>query len=848
MSRARTPDARRSVRRYTAVLTATALASVSLPMAAVLAAPTSSAELTAGQSVFPGDSRDFTINVTNARTLLGIGGGETVNYVDIRLPNTAGLATTTLPTAPAGWSVSRTSNGGIQTYTFRDADPAADGGTIAPGAALPFTFPASVAAPTADRSGTFEVAVSSDNGKTTSGAGGSLTTAIKTLQVVGGSLGASAPAGVTDQIATAGQQITYAFQVKNFARGAQTVTPSLTSSNSSDTITEAASASVPAGGTGTFSFPVTLGSGTANRAATFSAGATAGPSTADRLTRDLTVQAPAFLTLDAGSFAPRAVRPGLATTFTINGAKQNSPTLKVTSATLALPGATADGGTFSAADGTSRTLSFGPAAPSGDDGTYDVVARFSGTDDNGFPYSQELSLDDVLTLDSLGPVIDPFQVALPTDADRRQQTAASNAQDVITVSGTLSDCSPATLTVQLQPNVGSTIPVAVTRDGCDFTGSITTGGEGTTFAPGTTSFTAIASATDAAGNAGSASFGPVVVDLELPELVQAVTQGPTSSSTTADRILVTFREANTLYGACSESQWRVDGQLFVRDVLYSNGEPCVSGQAGPDNSRILMLASPGDDSLQTNVTYTPGTRPVADRATDSAGQDAVAKTVATIVGVVPTAPLLANVQRGDGAGGREDAVFDEDTYWTNNDALTAEFTGGRVGYTVRVLDEAGNQVGSKSVAGSPETVAVPIGTKDGTYTRSLQLVNERGLVSELTTFTVVLDRLAPGLTSATQTGARTVDVAFSEKIWSGSNFAEDWFVTKSNPDEDPAVDGDEQEVYLVGSVAGNGSTRTLTVNRDLTADGTAGAQYLVRNPETVRYEDRAGNQLADASI
>ena len=818
----------RSVRRYLAVLTATALATVALPMAAASAAPTSSAVLTAGQNVFPGASQ-FTVNVTNSRAVLGALGGETVNYVDIKLPNTAGIKTSAVPTAPAGWTATRTDAGSLQTYTFR-------GGSIAPGSSLPFSFPASVAAPLADRSGDFEVAVSSDNGRTTSGAAGALTTKIRTLRVVAGSLTASAPLGVTDQSGTAGQSIDYSFAVQNLARAAQTVTPSLSSNG--DTVVQAPAASVAANAVQTFVSAVTLG-GSANRTANFAASATASPSVADPVARPFTVQAPARLGLDRASFDPAAVRPGLPTTFTVFGAKSNAPALEIATSSLLLPGGVvADGGARNVVDNNPFELSFGPAAPTGPDGTYDVVARFSGQDDNDFAYAQEISLDDVLTLDAVGV--------------GRQQTAASNQSDRLTINGDLdpSDCTPEELTVFLQPNVGGTIPVPVTLAGCAFTGSITTGGAGTTFVDGATSVQALASASDRAGNPGSAASDTTIVDLIAPVFTSAVTMGSSDTSTQADRILVTFEEANTVFGGCSATQWRVDGELFVSDVLYSDGTKCVRGQEGPDNSRVLVLMAPRDQDLQTNVTFTPGMRPFADRATDSAGQDALANTIATVSGVVPAAAELVAVTRGNGEGGREAATFDADQYWTNQAGsdLVVEFAGGRAGYSVRVLDEAGNRLATKQVGGSPETVSVPLGSSDGSYTRSLQLVNTTGLVSELTTFTVTLDRVLPVLAGATQTGTRTIDVGFSEPLATGTNFAEDWFATKQNPDEDPSDPDDDVEVYQISTVTGNGGSRTLTTNRDLAGSGAAGAEYLLRNPSAIRYEDRAGNRLADAGV
>lgn len=836
----REPGSRR-LRRGLAVLTATALATVSLPLAAAYAAPAASAALTQGAETTPGAAREFAVTVTNTRATLGLLGGETINYVDIKLPNTAGIKTLPSVTAPSGWTVRQTSVGGLQTYTFR-------AGSIAPGSSLAFPFPASVTAPSGDRSGTFEVAVSSDNGQTTAGAAGPLTTLVRTLEIVPGTLAPTGPAGVVDRTGTAGQAIDYAFSVRNLASAPQTVTPSLTS-DGGDAVSAPPAASIPAGGTTSFPFSVRLADG-GNRTAVLTASGESTGSTARTAQDTFTVQAPASLVLEPGSFAPRAVKPGTATTFSVNAVKTNAPALDIEMAELALPGGVAAAAApFTAPDGASRTLTFGPAAPTGPDGVYDVAFSFSGQDGNGHAYAQTVSLQDALTLDALAPVIDPFTVGLPSDADGRQQTAVSNSADTITVNGRLSDCSPASLAVVLQPNKGEEIAVPVTRTGCDFSGSVTTGEAGTTFASDATSFVAVASASDAAGNTGSAASPPVTVDLGLPQLVQAQTLSSDANPNRADRILVTFADATTVFGGCAESQYRVDGELLVRDVLYSDGSPCVAGGAGPDASRLLVLLEPRDQDLQTNVTYSPGTRPAADRIVDSAGQDALAATVETISGVVPAAPQIIAVTRPAGGTATEPATMDEGAYWTNSPSgLAVEFSGGRPNYLVEVVDGSGAVLAQRDASVSPSVVDVPLGTADGRYDRALQLVkvvDGRRLVSARTALAVVLDRTAPTLQAVTAVDPRTVDVAFSEPLATGTNFAEDWFVYESNPGQDPADPDDDRAYYLVSTVSGNGATRTLTTNRDRELGGTVGADYLQRSPDGVRYEDRAGNALMD---
>jgi hypothetical protein len=851
-SGATAPRQRRILRRYLAVLTATALATVALPVAVASAAPTAGAALAAGSTVLPG-AFTYKITVTNNRTgVLGTG-GETINFVDILLPSTIGIKTAGTAPAPSGWTSRTTNLSGLQTYTFR-------GGSIAPGSALTFEFPASVAAPTADREGNFEVAVSSDDGATTSGATGALKTTIRTLEVLEGSLGATSPTGVTDQSGTAGQLIDYTARVKNHARGSQTVTHAL-SSNGSETITQAPAQALAAGAVGTFVSKVTLG-GSADRNATFTSAASATGSNALSQSRAFEVQAPAAIAVAASSFEPKFSTGTTSEVFSLTATKTNKPALTLTSGSLTLPvGVTAGlrGLPMTAPLGASTVLSFGPAQLKAADGKYSVDYALAGVDDNGFQYTADRlkgTLANVLTIDSLKPIIRDLTVSLPLDADGRTQTAASNDGDVIRVDGKIEDasgisnCTAALQYVRLNPDgQGADIPVPATATsngtgGCTFTGQVTTKKSPATFAADATEFVAEAGAKDPTGNTGDGASKATLVDLIAPVFDFAETRGTNAK---ADRITVGFTDAGLVFGACSRTQWKIDNELLVKEVQYSNGQPCVPGQAGPDNERVLLLIEPRDQDLQTNVTFTPGTRPAADPATDRAGQDALLATVKTAIGVAPAAPVLVKATRTNlETGKRETATLDEGSFFTNrtgND-LQVEFTGGRANYFVQVFDKDGNPVGAVQ-DGSAGVVTVPIGTTDGTYVRSIALINAAGKISDKTGMSIVLDRIAPKLGEVTKAGTNSVTVKFTEKLAGGSNFAEDWFVFENNPGQDPADPDDDRAYYQVSSVSGSGDSRTVSTNRALANIGPVGADYVKRSPSGIRYVDRAGNGLAN---
>lgn len=845
-SQKRSPLARRSA----AVLTATALATAVLPLAGAQAAPTATAALTApGTKVFPGIGEALTVNVVNSGARLL---GETVNYVDIKLPNTAGLLTMDgMLGAPAGWTGTKTSLGGIQTYTFR-------GGSLAPGASAAFTFPVNVTAPLADRSGALEVAVSSDNGRTTSGAGpaSALTTTVQTLEILAGSVKPTSPVGVTDDSGTAGQPIDYAFQVKNYAKAAQTVTPTLTSTVASDSIGQADAASILAGATQTFTSPVTLG---AAGTRTFSGAAkvVGGPSVADTVaSKVFTVQAPSLLDVDPAGFSPRSSQPGITRAISVPVNKTGAPALPGLSATLEL---LLDGTVLTTTP--AQTVSYGSNAnssvltfdnvrlPTLAAGLLDARYTFSGKDDNGFPFSYSETLNDVLELDAVAPVIARLDVVLPNDADGARQTAISNEADRVDVSGALApgDCG-ATIRSLVVSGGGQSAPVTFTQNGCDFSGSFTTDRDAATpaltFPAGTTTFTVAALAADAADNSRTATVSGIV-DIIAPAILSATTQAANATSSSAAQIAVQFNDVATVLGGCTPSQWRIDSEFLVTDVRFSDGSPCSDTVGKADNVRVLVLNAPRDQDLQTNVTYTPGTRPLARPAKDGAGQDALSRTIATISGVNPAAPLIQRVTRN---GGAETATLDEGSYWTripNSSDTTVTFLNGRINYLVLVLDGDNKEIARKKIESSNDTsIGIPLPATDGTYVRKLQLVNGN-LKSALTTLSITLDQVAPALGGVERvTGqARQVKVNFSEKLAGGTDYAEDWFASESNPQQDPEDVNDDFFFYQVSSVAGTGATRTLTTNSDLSGTGTIGALYNVRNPDAQRYVDRAGNGL-----
>lgn len=818
-------------RKLTAVAAAGLLCSLALP-ALPAAALSGTAALVQGADVLPGAARAFSVEISNSdpNALLG---GEAINGVLVQLPAGAGIRTSgTTFAAPAGWTVERFDNGPSQSYLFSTT-----GSGIAPGGRLAFPFLGDVNAPASrDQKGAFKVSVSNTGGSEEARAAvGALTSTVRILDVVETELKGLAPAGVTDGSGTAGQTLDFGVKVVNHARNAVVVTPSL-ASNGSDTFGAAKplpSISIPAGGAQTFAVPTTLG-GTADRAATFRAGATAADSAAVTDSVPFEVQAPARLSLAAGSLSPSVVRQGKTYTFTANATKVGKPSLTGLTGSLSFAGNTiALASPDAVATGDSTPLTFAPSTVTGADGKYDVDFSFAGADGNGHPYSQDgVKLLQAVTLDALAPVL-TVAATLPT-SNGVQQTAAKNG-DRITISGALDEknCDAALDFVELRTDNGQVVTVPVTKNGCTFSGSVSPA-----YAAGARTFTVVAQATDAAGNPGTGSSLAKEIDNIAPDFTYAQTRSATE-------ILVRFTEGGStpVIGGCSTSQWKVDGDFFVRSVLNSDGTPCSTTAPGPDNDRVLVLAQPKDQDFQTNVTYTPRPRPLADPAKDGAAADALSRIVKTVVGIAPAPAVLTTVTRNAGA---ETAVFDEGRYFTRfgGSDLQVTFSGARAGYKVQVLDGSGQVLRTTDLdQDGTGTTLVPLGTTPGVFDRQLRLVNTAGLLSTATPFKVELDQLVPSVTGATLApSGRDISVLFNEKLAAGTDAAFNWegWARDSNPDSETG-----RVVSPAEKVSGSGNTRTVTIQDTFTAADFGGADYIKRLSSSLRYEDRAGNQLAN---
>ncbi|MFP5220622.1 MAG: hypothetical protein ACLGIG_13010 [Actinomycetes bacterium] len=835
-------------RRVLAIAAAAATAVAVLPATAAFASAASTAALTAGSAVYPGADRSFTIKVTNNEALLV---GKTIDAIRINFPvSEAGVTLGSGTGTAAGCTDAKATNlSTTQFLTYR-------GCSLRAGQSLDITFPANVAAPSArDLLGDFRVQVSSDNFKSASTAAGNLMTKVQVLEILQSGLKPLAPTngdgskGVTDRSGTSGQAITYGTEVKNYAKTDLSVVTNLTSA-AGDTASPT-TITVPAGGTAVAQVPVQLGTAASDRSTVFTASAEKADKSAVAPTKNdtFTVQAPAALSIT--DLQPTRVKsgPGSARDFSAKVAKSGTPAVDSLSSTLTFgtnSATTSDGSFGRGSSSGSLTWSFQEIA--GSDGAFPATASTTITDDNLATYSDPVDKLADVVIDNLAPIVD-LAVALPKDRDGDQQVAVKNG-DTITVSGTLTnagDYAANSLKVVLRPNVGQPVEVPVTVSGNDGDETRTFSGSAKpTWDPAATSFIAESEVRDTAGNIGTDGVPATTIDNAIPTMIGS------GVIVEADKIEVDFDDATGVAGGCDPRMWLLDGTPGqVTAVADANGGDCRTRDSG---ARTLTLRNPLAVDQTPRVTYDPtGSRVVTTfPAKDGAGNDALRQTIETVTNLIPKAPGLVSVERRDGSltGGFEAAYQDADngSYYTNvagEDAMRLTVSGIRQNYTLEVL-EGTTVVARKKFTAAPPLgassyngdIAFPVSAGDGQKSYTTRFVSSVGNIGDPTGYSVVLDTVAPALGNSSINGS-TVTLAFTDKIVTGSDFADNWFVSETVDTET----GTAVRTVNVDSVSGGTQTgRTFEVTlRD--PSRFTGMDYYVQSGS--RYEDRAGNLLAD---
>lgn len=782
-----------------------------------------------------------------------------VTLVEIFYPTAAGIVLPSNPsiTAPVNWTATPQSSadGSTQWVTFRWNTKVLG---MVPAQPTTFTIPAVVHEPASSSvSGTWVVEDSRDGGKTLLPTTPSqFTTTVNTLQLA--SLVPAAPAGVTDHTGTAGESITYSAVVRNFAANARSIAPTLVSS-SNDVITAPAAQNIAGdGGSATFSIPVTLGSAGTS---TFTANS---PDSVAPAMDTFTVQPPADISLT--TLGPSRVGAG-GHDVTVSSTKTGSQALQVQSATLSAGplGSTATAVPNFAAGNqtTAQNFKFPVVVTSSvQDGDYPTTVTAQVLDDNGFAYSVTHSPTNDVVVDTTAPTVNPPTITLPNDANGAPQSATKNG-DTLTIAGVVgpvTDLDTKSLHVSLTPNDGSAAR-QVTSCGsgltaaanntytysCTFSGS---------WSGATTSVVANVQVSDTTGNASTVSgnSNSVPVDNAAP------TAGPQATLTSTVNLQFPFLDAGGdstgFTGGCDPNDYVLNGAA-AGAVAAVGGGVCSSGSTSPRGVgfRVLTLRTPlNADTTSSTITYQPSATSRSPLV-DGAGNAAAAITLKVVSTVKPAAPTLSAVTRTSPDGTVKPAVSDESGYWGNTtgpNAFQVTLNNAKQYYSVYVYDAAGNVLNKESVTEAPtamssatgdstvsHTVAIPIaaGSADGAYTRVIKFQSPNWQYSPALTLTFNLDRTAPTF-SATQVDASHADVQFTEPIAAGTDAADDWFVSY-------VQNGQTVNVNVTGVSPTSLTDRVVTFT--LPSDATYAGIFYRLDPTSgdTRYEDRAGNVLAD---
>ena len=840
------------IRRLIAVSIASLLLLALVPTVA-FAAATGTARLTGGAEVFPSANQVFKISVTNAEPAVV---GKSVNYVKVILPvDEAGVTLNdSAVSAPPGWTATKDGAGtSLQAVTYRTSGPG-----IPTAGSLEFSFPASVARPaSSDMFGDFGITLSSDGGRSARAAaptaGGTLTTAVRILQLSG--LAPTAPERVKDRTATALQNITYSHAITNHALNAVTVTSTLTSEL--DPLGTLVSATVPGDPASStqVDHAVTTADVSGDRKVRYTAAAGNATATAKPIVDDLTVQVGPVVNFS--QFKPTRVRSGEGANYTFEAvsSKSGTPSLNVAGGSLSFATTTATLAEtpFDYTTGAqSRAIKFNEVQVSGADGSYPAQITLTGVDGNDKPFSQTKSVIDIL-IDNLAPII-TLNVEIPDG-----QTAVKNG-DTIKVTGNISqagdDLNGKSLDVTLVSDAGDKITVPVTQtaksDGTtDFSGSATANftkpdanGVG-----GAKTFWAKGEVRDTAGNIGGGVSATELIDNILPSLLNP---GYVESLTTV-RLTFADDQTSAVKGGCDPASYSIDGVIGRVEKVTFQGETdqCSFKSTDGSGTRILVLRTALDRDDTPRVTYSELNR---DPAIDGAVNQAARQTIETITQIVPLAPFVTKVTRNSG----KETAFDETdangvkTYFTrfagtgnyDTEDLQVTFNNARNNYLIQVLDGSGKVIAERPlsdptiVSASKEftaSVRIPLGTTDASYARSIRFVGNQ-LIGAETPFNVVLDRVVPAI-ATTAKNANEVTIGLSEPLAAGTDFANDWFAWESVPTGRRYYGA--ENVTLTDS-----ATRTATFGfQNKGAFG--GVDYRFTSPDGRRYEDRAGNLMAD---
>ena len=843
------------------------------------AAPAAGTAAVDVKEVLAGRQTEFSFTVNNPSIL-----GSDVNFVQIG-PEFLGEGFTIVSGGAADW-VFHVTNAGRARFT---------GGTIPAGESATFTVIGDPERPAEDLPVDWQVEVADDgSGSTvtnlTPAAIGALTTQIRVLQVT--AINIVSPAGATDNTVTQQQPgVQVASTVVNEGSAPLTVAPTLSSSGETIGAPSPATASIPAGGSRTFTFPVTMG-GPGARAFTGDATATGADA--------FSAQSPEFTVEDAATFAytgntllPRASVSGLSQVFTLSLSKDKLPAVSLTNAsrltftkgsdTFSTPLA----GTTSVGRGPgSLSLTFAPIAIPGNpttrdkDGSYTPSLQLVGTDDNGAPVSRTVSISDSFKIDNLMPVVLPT-LAGPSGQSNPQGESVIKDGDTLTLGGEIKEGPGATdprdatavitscnLIVNQVTETGGigalvkTIPVPGCQNvGGQITGSIAPDDLGVN--DGIVRLEV--AARDAANNTSQPAASNFVAIDNLEPVFEAITgcggapaQLPIPNQTCDNTRTIRVNLSEPVKGDFKAPEFAVDGNAVLLASSTCTAETWC-------DQVVLTLATPiaEDDTPGVGYEFFAPTEPVRPRAVDGPAHELGDGLVDAVDGIVPDLPNVATVSQNgmaaDGTTVQNHYGPQDGSFYTNDASPTFHITGLGQDYRALVaLDTNGSGDYEEGVdtiianclseAAEVDCEALGLGS-DGDYDILVTSIDNTGNLSQGRTGTLAgkrgrplsltLDRVSPAGTDFTA-AATSVGVSFDEPLARGRNAAVDWFPF--------VMEGTRKRIVKDTSVSGTGAARSITLDSTENGVGLSGVSYIFDATPDLRYQDRAGNYLADFTL
>jgi hypothetical protein len=737
-------------RKLSTLLTAVVVIFAMLPAMAASAAPASSATLTSASTIFPSATdadtsratTPFTIRVNNSDGITQL--LTPINAISITFPPNVSAPSCE---AITGWTCTAIERPGPDALLLKN-------GAIMAGGNQSFTFAGVVSAPrTRDANGNlFVVDVSSDGGQTYGRATGSPAFNVRVFEVLNLAVGATRLTGGL-------QDTTASYQFRDHSSDGVAADPQLNLANGAGQ-TATRTALTPAGtlatslGTATFAIDTT--------APTTSNGTQVVQVAANPQAQGVIAETPAApLTIE------RTPDVGLnANTLQINGASRSVISRGSSSYTVRIAGSKLYPPAVLAADGFATTLTL--SAPGitpvvlqlastsqtkelvrghntaldltyvtdGDiafpnlteSATLDAVFEFSGTDDNGAPFSEIVELLDLIEID-----VDIPSVTIDSIVTGNPDASRVKDGDTITITGAIASNDdefdiqlPEGFTIALTNGSGfsttnrdETDPIAVTftngGQNYEATYTVPEGTDTETVLGDLGLVTASASVRDLAGNTSLPAFAFLDIDNLAPMLSpRGAALGYYYLDGGQPRVRVTFDEGgpfgDRVEGGCLPTQWSIPG-VSVTAVRYHDGATsCLTGTYPGDpaagsgtnmNDRVLVLdrALNLDTANEIPVTYDaegPLNLGVADDVTDQAANIGPSDAASIVDGRIPNLPVISLFERGvrETADGTDYEVArtrqgcrvtggpgcpdlsDRTNYYTNADVRTA-VTGGR---------------------------------------------------------------------------------------------------------------------------------------------------------------------------